>query len=153
MKPNQPKNNAGFTLIELMMVVAILVTLSAIALPNMLRSRIEANEAAAIGDLRIIGAAQIVHHTARNTFGDFDQLTDVDDGPGTAFLDESWFEGREKAGYVFTIEMADTEQFVCNAQPQNVGTTGQRFFRVDTSGIVRYNQNGVPAANDPPVGS
>jgi len=147
------KDKAGFTLIELMLVVAILVTLSAIAIPNMLRSRIEANEASAIGDLRIIAGAQMVHHAARNSFGDFEQLTSIQDGPGTAFLDESWFDGRRKAGYVFNIEAADTAAFVCNAQPFNLGNTGTRYFRVDTAGIIRYNRDAMATDTDPPVGS
>jgi len=151
--PDTKHKKNGFTLLELMIVVAILVTILAIAVPNMLRSRIDANEASAIGDLRIIGAAQILHHAARQTFGNFEQLTSTVDGPGTAFLDESWFEGRQKAGYVFTIDEANDETFVSNAAPANLGNTGTRYFRVDTAGIVRHSPDGIPDENAPPVGS
>ena len=143
----------GFTLIEWMMVVAIIAIIAAIAIPNLLRSRIQANEAAAVSDLRTICAGQIACSTARRTFGDFAELVAETDGEGTAFLDDSWFEGRVKAGYSFNMAVVSPDDFTCFADPVSVGVTGRRFFRVDGSGIVRYNSTGRPAADAPGLNS
>lgn len=141
----------GFTLIELMMVVAIIAIIASIAIPNLMRSRVQSNEASAVSDLRTICAAQISCSTTRLTFGDFATLIDEIDGAGTAFLDNSWFEGREKAGYTFTIPAADADNFVCFADPVALGTTGTRFFRIDSSGVVRFDAGGQPGADGPPL--
>ncbi len=61
-KPNQP-NNRGFSLIELLIVVAIILIIAAIAIPNLLRSRIAANEASAVGSLRTLNTAEITYNT------------------------------------------------------------------------------------------
>lgn len=142
---------SGFTLIELMMVVAIIAILASIAIPNLMRSRVQSNEASAISDLRTICAAQIACSTTRQTFGDFATLIDEVDGEGTAFLDTSWYEGREKAGYTFTIPAADADDFVCYADPVVLGTTGSRYFRVDSSGVVRFDTAGQPDAEGAPL--
>lgn len=147
------QRNDGFTLIEWMMVVAIIAIIAAIAIPNLLRSRIQANEAAAVSDLRSICASQIACSTARRTFGDFAMLVAETDGAGTAFLDNSWYEGREKAGYTFNMALADTDAFTCFADPVRLGVTGGRFFRIDASGLVRYNATGRPAADAPGLNS
>ena len=135
------------------MVVAIIAILAAIAVPNLLRSRIQANEAAAVSELRTICAAQIACSTARRTYGDFATLVSESDGAGTAFLDNSWYEGREKAGFTFNMAEADTDAFTCFADPISLGVTGGRFFRIDGSGIVRYNAVGRPAPDAPGLNS
>ena len=65
----------GFTLIEVMIVVAIIATVAAIAIPSLLRARIQANEASAIESLRMIVTAQATFHADRNQYAtEFDPL-------------------------------------------------------------------------------
>src|SRR5215472_13416984 len=63
-KMNIRKNQKGFTLIELLIVVAIILIIAAIAIPNLLRSKMAANEAAAVGALRTIVTAQVTYNTS-----------------------------------------------------------------------------------------
>lgn len=135
----------GFTLIEMMIVVSIIAVIAAIAIPNLMRSRAQANEASAVSDLRTICAGQIACSTARLTFGNFAMLTDESAGAGTSFVETSWYEGRVKAGYAFSMADADADSFTCFADPVSLGVTGSRFFRVDNSGVVRYDTAGRPA--------
>lgn len=143
----------GFTLLEMMIVVAIIGLIASIALPNLLRSKMQANEASAVSDLRTICAGQIACSTTRHTFGDFAALVDETDGVGTSFVDTTWFEGRVKAGYVFTIPQANVDSFTCFADPVSLGVTGGRFFRIDSSGIVRYDASGQPGPEAPALQS
>ncbi|MBI1317444.1 MAG: prepilin-type N-terminal cleavage/methylation domain-containing protein [Candidatus Hydrogenedens sp.] len=140
----------GFTLIELMIVVSIIAIICAIAVNNLLRSRVQANEASAIEDLSVITSAQISYNAAHEVFAEFDALTDDSNGP--AFLDDGWVEGRDKSGYVFSIQNAGTANFACTAEPLEPGSSGVRRFYVDASGVIRYNFNGAAGPDDPAVG-
>ena len=149
---NAKQHKAGFTLIELMLVVTIIAILLGIAVPNMLRSKAQANETSAIGDLRVIAAGQISYQSEKYTYGDWDALTSETDGDGTGFLTKGWVEGRQKAGYIFNMPLVNNMTFVCFAAPVAAGNTGVNYFRVDPTGIIRYSKEGPPAATDPPVG-
>ncbi|MFM1920949.1 MAG: hypothetical protein RLZZ303_2583 [Candidatus Hydrogenedentota bacterium] len=125
------KKNKGFTLIELMIVVAIIAIIAAIAIPNLLRSRIQSNESAAIGNLRTVVGAQTSYHSANNGYAtDFATLT----GDTPPYLDGAW--DATKSGYDFAMG-GSAANFTCAATPAEAGTTGVREFFVDASGVIR----------------
>jgi type IV pilus assembly protein PilA len=145
--------NAGFTLIELMIVIAIISIIVAIAVPGLIRSRVQTNESAAIENLRTVSEAEIGYNATKYRFADFDALVSETDGAGTAFLDNTWAERKERQGYLFTITSADDGDFVCYADPKAPGITGVRWFRVDASGLIRWNSAARPGETDPVIGT
>src|SRR5437667_222132 len=97
------KNQKGFSLIELLIVVAIILIIAAIAIPNLLRSKMAANEASAVGSLRSLNTACITYST---TYGSYPAgLSNL--GPGspatstTADLIDSVLASGTKSGYSF----------------------------------------------------
>lgn len=142
----------GFTLIEMMIVVGIIAILAAIAIPNFMRSRVQTNEAQAIENLRVIGSAQVSYHSGNNTFGSWGNLRTPPSG-GPPYLDGGWADGFEKGGYTYSMPSATSSAFVVEAAPTDPGVTGTRYFRVDTSGIIRFSFAGTPDETDMPIGA
>lgn len=143
------KKNYGFTLIELMIVVAIIAIIAAIAIPNLLRSRMQTNESAAISNLRAINGAQTSFHGANSRYAnDFDELTAPPSGP--PFLDGDW--AQVKAGYNFVMVGAPNA-YTANANAETYGTTGNRGFFTDQSGVIRFAVGGDAGAGNDPIGT
>ncbi|MCA1901331.1 MAG: prepilin-type N-terminal cleavage/methylation domain-containing protein [Candidatus Hydrogenedens sp.] len=144
---------AGFTLIEISIVVLIISVLAAITIPALIRSRIHANEASTIWNLRAISTAQVSFYSSHNTYGSFDSLVNgMPTTPITRYLDESWSEGCIRQGYVYSMPEATNVRFVCYASPETLGYSGNRYFRVDHTGIIRYNETQLPSDSDPVIG-
>ena len=147
------KKQKGFSLIELLIVVAIILIIAAIAIPNLLRSKMAANEASAVGSLRSLNTACITYST---TYGSYPtSLANL--GPGspatstTADLIDSVLASGTKSGYSFTFAGGGATYSI-TAIPVTVGTTGQRAFFTDQSGVIRANTSGAsPTATDPPI--
>jgi type IV pilus assembly protein PilA len=154
------RKQKGFTLIELLIVVAIILIIAAIAIPNLLRSRISANEASAVGSLRTYNTAELTYNSTYPTVGfasAFNQL-----GPPSGSTPDSTAAGLVdnvlgcsgtscgKAGYTFALTGA-TGSYSIQAGPQVVGSTGQRYFYTDNSGVVRYNTTAPAGASDSPL--
>ncbi len=141
------RKSQGFTLIELMIVVAIIAIIAAIAIPNLLRSRIQSNESAAVGNLRTVVGAQTAHQAANFSYATtWAELT----GATPPFLDGVW-EATPKSGYSFTLG-GTVNNFICNADPVEVGVTGNKGFFTDSSGVIRYAEGAAADATSAVLG-
>jgi len=165
-QPGRPRPSAsGFSLIELLIVVAIILVIAAIAIPNYLRSRMAANEAAAVQSLRNINTAQVVYSTTYG-IGYSAQLSHLAPTPGNPLVTSTTNAGLiddvlasgAKSGYTFVYNATDAdgdgrnESFTITAAPASVGSTGQRRFYTDQSGVIRSNLNGAADVNSTPIG-
>ena len=153
----------GFSLIELLIVVAIILIIAAIAIPNFLRAKIAANEAAAIENTRTITTSNVVYST---TYGVgyvanlAKMATPPAPGPVTANaagLLDSILAGGAKSGYVYTylagpVSAGGTiDAYTLQADPLTQNITGTRHFFVDATGVIRFNSSGAAGPTDTPV--
>lgn len=157
------KDSRGFSLIELLIVVAIILIIAAIAIPNLLRSRIAANQASAVGSLRTINTCEITYASTYNT-GYSSTLVALgppasgNPTPAAAGLIDSVLAAGTKSGYsfVYTPGAADSSgrinSYDLNANPITVGTTGQNYYFTDQSAVIRQNVSGTASSNDSPIG-
>jgi prepilin-type N-terminal cleavage/methylation domain-containing protein len=138
------KGNKGFTLIELMIVVEIIAIVAAIAVPNYIRTRIQANEASAVASLRVILDAQISYNTQNYVYAsDIALLTNAN---------PPYLEGGDwtsaKNGYEFRVE-GGAINFVAYATPVEYNTTGWHAYRIDHQGAIRYAVGAEPDETSP----
>ena len=155
------RRHRGFSLIELLIVVAIILIIAAIAIPNLLRSRIAANEASAVQSMRTITTVQ---NTYNSTYGvgfapsllALGPPAAPPPGPAGADLIDSVFAGGNKSGYVFTYVPSAAVggiiyNYTLNADPITPGQTGQRHFYTDQSGVIRANPAAAATIADAPI--
>lgn len=136
------KRNKGFTLVEIMIVVAIIALLAAIAIPNLLRTRIQANEAAAIASLKTIATAEISYNSANATYV---ILATLDD-PTPPYIDSTLAAGA-KNGYTFATTDIAANTFHCSGVPTVAGVSGVRSFCVTEDGVVKVQPAGGAIAS------
>jgi len=143
------RKQKGFSLIELLIVVAIILIIAAIAIPNLLRARIAANESSAVASIRTLNTAQISYNSAYPTVGfaaTLGNLAGTCTGTtipttGSACLIDSQLASGTKSGYTFQMAgvsgtPASSYQAIGNPLTQN--TTGVRSFCSVADAVVRY---------------
>lgn len=160
-----PRTGRGFSLIELMIVVAIILVIASISIPNLLRSRMTAHEASAVASLRAISSACQLYAM---TYGTGFPETLAQLGPGAGVGDSFGPEGADlidevlasgtKSGYSFSYRpgAADSTGFISTysvvAVPMAIGSTGQRGFYTDQTGVIRFSADGAePTATSPAI--
>jgi len=138
------RRRKGFTLVEIMIVVAIIILLAAIAIPNLLRARLNANESAAVGAVKTIVSAAISYRSVNSAYpGNLSDLS----GATPEYIDDVLGAG-SKQGYNFTLTGA-TNTFTTTARPGEYQVTGVRSFFSDQSGVIRAtDQDAAAASND-----
>ncbi len=159
------KKQKGFSLIELLIVVAIILIIAAIAIPNLMRARIAANEASAVGSVRTINTGEVTYSSAYPDVGFTLTLANLagatascSGGAGAtsagACLIDNVLGAGTKSGYTFKLAgTATTPQttYTDTATPITVGSSGQRGFFSDQTGVIRYNQSGTATSSDKPL--
>jgi prepilin-type N-terminal cleavage/methylation domain-containing protein len=156
------RGSKGFSLIELLIVVAIILIIAAIAIPNLLRSRIAANQASAVGSLRTLNTSEVTYSSTYNV-GFTATLSYL--GPTTATTPTSTAAGLidsvlalgSKSGYSFAYTPGPTDttgrinEYSFTAVPITT-STGTNYYFTDQSGVIRQNSTTTASVTDSPIG-
>jgi type IV pilus assembly protein PilA len=154
------RKQRGFSLIELLIVVAIILIIAAIAIPNLMRARMSANEASAVGSVRSINTAEISYNAAYSNLGFATTLSFLGGPAGAAcvpstssgcFID-SVLSGGTKSGYRFALQVGGSPavggvvpSYSILATPTTANQTGVRYFCSFEDAVVRSSTAAITA--------
>ena len=148
---NRKRNQKGFSLIELLIVVAIILIIAAIAIPNLLQARVAANEASAVASLRTVTVAQISYNDNYPTVGFAPALSNLGgtncsapDSTGACLIDSLLASG-SKNGYTFSstgLGSNPAGQYFSTGLPLSGG--GNRSFCSTEDGTIHNDPTGSP---------
>ena len=160
------KKQKGFSLIELLVVVAIILIIAAMAIPNLLHARMAANEASAVSSIRTINSAEVTYESTYPDMGYAQALT-ILGGPGpctpssatSCLIDDSLATASpgngSKSGYVFLATGLNPSSganagYTAAASPVAFGQTGVRNFCSNEDGVIRVDpgSSGSTPVND-----
>ena len=125
----------GFTLVELIVTLAVLVTLAVAVIPRFLRARYSANEAAAVATLKTCVTALEAYRSAQSPPSYPEAFGDLSDA-SPPYIPATVTGGATK-GYTFSYEQADQHRYTITAAPESEGVSGARIFFADESGVIR----------------
>jgi prepilin-type N-terminal cleavage/methylation domain-containing protein len=134
----------GFTLVEIMVVVAIVAILAAISIPNLLRARLNTNEAVAQAALKTVSTAEIEYRLSNTQYATLVELAVPLSRP--PYIDDALAAGI-KNGYSFVASDITDVTFHCSAVPVTPGLTGVRSFCVTEDGVIRVQAAGGAIAD------
>lgn len=158
------RKQKGFSLIELLIVVAIILIIAAIAIPNLIRARVSANEASAVASVRTINAAQVSYAAAYPDIGFSTSLFSLGGSDpctpssGTDCIIDSVLAGGTKNGYTFTMQVGSTPpvgginlSYSITASPQLMNFTGTRYFCSFEDAVLRSSTAAIAPPCTPTV--
>lgn len=156
------RTNGGFSLIELLIVVAIILIISAIAIPNLVRARMSANQSSAVESCRTITSAEVIYYTEYgNGFApSLNALGGPAGGSASALnaqLIDDVLSAGNKSGYLFTYSALSPDpsgafqDYALNADPLAIGITGENHYFTNEPSVIHMNTSATASVSDPPI--